>query len=920
VKTNLYRAQSSLNLAAQLDPLRRSGTPGRIERALKNDEVEAATRLEGWDKYVIHPRARWKQVFDAVVAVTILYSLITAPINVAYSPTRDIMPALSILAEGLWIVDIVLQFFHGFYDLGSRRLPVMKLRKVAMTYARPINVIPDVLSALSMPLIAISRETFLEWQLLASVRLVRLHRLKQRRTGIGSANKAVKILEPVCLWLLVAHWLGCFFFMLGWRSCGATWTGTRGGVTWVTHFWPQLAEACVAGAPPSSIPAISGDLGFGPPLWAVYVRATYWGLATMSSLGYASGITAYTEFECVLAIAAQVCGACFAAVIFSNVAQVINRGDAAATRYSAQLDRINEFIRFHQLPPVIRDKLHGYHDLLFSINRGFDLQQIASIFPRNVQEDTFFFMYEQIVRKVPMFNVCDDNFIRTLVRLLKPQVLLEGDYAFRYGEMGDTMYFVQSGIVQIGNEGFSTVYASLAPGKYFGELALFTSQPRTASARAIRDCTLYSLTTADFNAVIEKHPLYYDVIIDKAMERLSQTKNENKSIEARISVVSELTAMLRSKKQRSTNEVIAAAPEGAPTAAPPPMRRQVTRLNVTNAVRRTSLRNSLQGLAGGASAVVSTVRRGSLVVLGSSARTAPAPGHASGGLPRGSSGLPVRPGAPLPPPPPVSGPPANDEYMSTHVRRPSRARTSAMSSRSSDTEGADGERRGIHGGWDELRNCVSGLSSNKASPEPQMKKVVQMAVEQHHRQSAQSAAAPADDQPPPTLERGETVEERLNRESSTTRESAHDSSAAKGEASATAAAEPLGHTRTRVEPLDMEGASTAAQPSAASAEGAGTGTAADGTTGDAAGAAAPASAQTSAWLSAGNKAAHAAQTAHNESLITLAKPGRQAGEPSVQEGTAMRQLQTGIANLDASVKQMAKSLQAIAERLPDIKD
>ena len=253
----------------------------------------------------------------------------------------------------------------------------------------------------------------------------------------------------------MAHWLGCFFFMLGWRSCGATWTGTRGGVTWVTHFWPQLAEACVAGAPPSSIPAISGDLGFGPPLWAVYVRATYWGLATMSSLGYASGITAYTEFECVLAIAAQVCGACFAAVIFSNVAQVINRGDAAATRYSAQLDRINEFIRFHQLPPVIRDKLHGYHDLLFSINRGFDLQQIASIFPRNVQEDTFFFMYEQvtlpltasdccwllltasdccffftkqIVRKVPMFNVCDDNFIRTLVRLLKPQVLLGGDF------------------------------------------------------------------------------------------------------------------------------------------------------------------------------------------------------------------------------------------------------------------------------------------------------------------------------------------------------------------------------------------------------------------------------------------------------------------------------------------------------------
>ena len=84
-----------------------------------------------------------------------------------------------------------------------------------------------------------------------------------------------------------------------------------------------------------------------------------------------------------------------------------------------------------------------------------------------------------------MFKETDTNFIRSLVRLLKPQVLLQGDFAFRYGEVGDTMYFVQSGIVQVGNEGFSTVYATLGRGKYFGELALFTAQRRTASARAV---------------------------------------------------------------------------------------------------------------------------------------------------------------------------------------------------------------------------------------------------------------------------------------------------------------------------------------------------------------------------------------------------------------------------------------------------
>ena len=124
-------------------------------------------------------------------------------------------------------------------------------------------------------------------------------------------------------------------------------------------------------------------------------------------------------------------------------------------------------------------------------------------------------MYEHIIRKVPMFDATDDNFIRALVRMLKPQVLLVGDYAFRYGEAGESMYFVQSGAVQIGqfrsDDAFSSIYATLGPGAYFGELALFTQQRRTASARALRDCTLYLLSKIDFDHLIEGHPHYFDV-------------------------------------------------------------------------------------------------------------------------------------------------------------------------------------------------------------------------------------------------------------------------------------------------------------------------------------------------------------------------------------------------------------------------
>ena len=116
--------------------------------------------------------------------------------------------------------------------------------------------------------------------------------------------------------------------MIGWRTCGEGWTGSTGGATWITDYWPQVVPACEARRPPSAMEEeVAGYDQLR--IWMVYVRAAYWGVATMSSLGYAARLTAHTETEMVFAIFVQVLGACLNAAIFSNVATVINRGDAA---------------------------------------------------------------------------------------------------------------------------------------------------------------------------------------------------------------------------------------------------------------------------------------------------------------------------------------------------------------------------------------------------------------------------------------------------------------------------------------------------------------------------------------------------------------------------------------------------------------
>ena len=64
------------------------------------------------------------------------------------------------------------------------------------------------------------------------------------------------------------------------------------------------------------------------------------------------------------------------------------------------MDQIQEFIRFHRnLPSSLAKKLHAYNDFSFSINRGLEVAQIATVLPPNLQQDMFFHLHAHLVKQ-----------------------------------------------------------------------------------------------------------------------------------------------------------------------------------------------------------------------------------------------------------------------------------------------------------------------------------------------------------------------------------------------------------------------------------------------------------------------------------------------------------------------------------------
>ena len=85
-----------------------------------------------------------------------------------------------------------------------------------------------------------------------------------------------------------------------------------------------------------------------------------------------------------------------------------------------------------------------------------------------------------------------------------------GETVFRQGDPGDAFYIVYKGKVSIrikkGFLSFSQTVASLGDGTFFGEMALISADPRSATVVCDEPTQLFVLVSGDFKFVLAENP------------------------------------------------------------------------------------------------------------------------------------------------------------------------------------------------------------------------------------------------------------------------------------------------------------------------------------------------------------------------------------------------------------------------------
>ncbi|CAI5676212.1 unnamed protein product [Oreochromis niloticus] len=329
--------------------------------------------------------------------------------------------------------------------------------------------------------------------LLKTARLLRLVRVARKLDRYSEYGAAVLFLL-MCTFALIAHWLACIWYAIGnvERHGSARIGGMKIG--WLDNLADQIGKYYNDTDPAS-----------GPSIKDKYVTALYFTFSSLTSVGFGN-VSPNTNPEKIFSICVMLIGSLMYASIFGNVSAIIQRLYSGTARYHTQMLRVKEFIRFHQIPGGLRQRLEEYFQHAWSYTNGIDMNAVLKGFPECLQADICLHLNRSLLQNCKAFRGANKGCLRALAMRFKTTHAPPGDTLVHSGDILTALYFISRGSIEILRD--DVVVAILGKNDIFGEPINLYERPGKSSAdvRALTYCDLHKILRDDLLEVLDMYP------------------------------------------------------------------------------------------------------------------------------------------------------------------------------------------------------------------------------------------------------------------------------------------------------------------------------------------------------------------------------------------------------------------------------
>lgn len=136
------------------------------------------------------------------------------------------------------------------------------------------------------------------------------------------------------------------------------------------------------------------------------------------------------------------------------------------------------------------------------------------------------------LQELPLFAECPEALLEALATQLRSMAYMPGQVVFGQGESGDTLYVVARGKVSIHLDGRNEPLALLENGSVFGEMAVLSGEPRTATIKSASYSQLYEFEREALMQAFKQDPALQTRLEDLAAGRRPDLTNATEVLDA----------------------------------------------------------------------------------------------------------------------------------------------------------------------------------------------------------------------------------------------------------------------------------------------------------------------------------------------------------------------------------------------------
>nr|XP_031311536.1 potassium voltage-gated channel subfamily H member 2 isoform X4 [Camelus dromedarius] len=459
-----------------------------------------APRIHRWT--ILH-YSPFKAVWDWLILLLVIYTAVFTPYSAAFllketeegSAGPDCgyacqpLAVVDLIVDIMFIVDILINFRTTYVNANEE--VVSHPGRIAVHYFKGWFLI-DMVAAIPFDLLIFGSGSEELIGLLKTARLLRLVRVARKLDRYSEYGAAVLFLL-MCTFALIAHWLACIWYAIG--NMEQPHMDSRIG--WLHNLGDQIGK-----------PYNSSGLG-GPSIKDKYVTALYFTFSSLTSVGFGN-VSPNTNSEKIFSICVMLIGSLMYASIFGNVSAIIQRLYSGTARYHTQMLRVREFIRFHQIPNPLRQRLEEYFQHAWSYTNGIDMNAVLKGFPECLQADICLHLNRSLLQHCKPFRGATKGCLRALAMKFKTTHAPPGDTLVHAGDLLTALYFISRGSIEILRG--DVVVAILGKNDIFGEPLNLYARPGKSNGdvRALTYCDLHKIHRDDLLEVLDMYPEFSD--------------------------------------------------------------------------------------------------------------------------------------------------------------------------------------------------------------------------------------------------------------------------------------------------------------------------------------------------------------------------------------------------------------------------